>query len=204
MTDTKNSNIDQLWSDVFQKQMSQRLNDCYSAIDGLDKMIKILDGLLNRMQPPISGKLRIYWSRKQNEYGILLTPYLVKWTKTKSKRWKIEPTNKRADLAVLRTNGFEHHYAQTKAVVNEVSFLLAERKELIEKLRVFQLVLIKKSQAMPAKLEKSASLVAAIADQVNALGIVSVDLEALVTGQLGGESDGDVEEDFCFYEGGEE
>lgn len=204
MADTKNSNINQLWSDVFQKQMSQRLNDCYSAIDGLDKMIKILDGLLNRMQPPISGKLRIYWSGKQNEYGTLLTPYLVKWTRTKSKRWKIESLNKRADLAVLRTNGFEHHYTQTKAVVNEINSLLNERKELIEKLRVFQLVLIKKSQAMPVKLERSASLVAAIADQVNAIGIVSVDLEALVTGQLGGENDDDAEEDFCFDDGGEE
>lgn len=75
---------------------------------------------------------------------------------------------------------------------------------MIEKLRVFQLVLINKSQAMPVKLERSASLVAAIADQVNAIGIVSVDLEALVTGQLGGENDDDAEEDFCFDDGGEE
>lgn len=112
----------------------QRLKDVMHGIEKLDKMLLWIDRLLYASQPPTTGRIRIVWTRKEEESN-QYRPRLIKWikiggTKSGQDRWRYRILS-RPTRAVRAKGGFSTHRDEVLELVEIAQELMEHRKALI-------------------------------------------------------------------------
>ena len=105
-----------------------------NAIAVLDDALKRIDEGLNRSQPAISGKIRIYFAKTR---ALKRTPFLQEWRKSSQiKKWYSTrlPWKNCASRAKFY-GGFGMNHKQTQSLLAEASRLVVLRQEMLAKRR---------------------------------------------------------------------
>lgn len=111
------------------KQHKDYVNQYWTTITQIDRTLYLLDQILNKTQPPLNGKIRIYWKHYIGSSDIrCYSPYLVKWIITPQKRWRLNIIKARPDRAVVRKNAFQLHYNEVVGMVTLAQHLIKKRK----------------------------------------------------------------------------
>ncbi|MFT4063372.1 hypothetical protein [Paraburkholderia sp.] len=100
----------------------------------IDKALMALDELLNFMQPPRTGKIRIEWWERRGRR----VPTPVIWSHSKA-AWRAERVSDTGlSRRVKSSREFHDNYPQVKAICQNVTTLLKMREQALAPIAMFQ------------------------------------------------------------------
>jgi hypothetical protein len=150
------------------------------TLASIDRLLIIMDKALNRIQPPKTGKLRIYWKAWERAGQANSTPYLAKWIHTSNGRWRCEIITQKPKLYIQKRFHFRHHFEQVEMLIDATQKLLVERAAIMEVLRRYQLSLSAHNNVADNLLHSAATSLSNAVTAVNLKGVVYVDLQKML------------------------
>lgn len=123
-------------------QMSVLGQDTMTLLIHIDIAIAKCDEMLDRLQPPHTGRIRVEWWASRSEFLPGLSPYPVVWRRSKGGRWGAERlTAKHLPMRAMRSGEFWKTHESTHAVLSRLQDMLELRQRIVDALTKYQITM---------------------------------------------------------------
>lgn len=104
----------------------------------IDEQIDRLDKILARLQPPLSGRVRVAWRKSGDKRSAECRPVLVRWRK-QGEFWRSEKLGLKSLVQkVPKTGSFYNTREEVRVAVRELSILLNKRSAVVDVIGQFE------------------------------------------------------------------
>lgn len=131
----------------------------------LDGEIERLDKVLARLQPPVTGRVRVVWWKAGEKRSAANRPALVRWVR-QGERWRTSRLGLKSLVQKApKTGAFFHVKDEIREAVRELSVLLNKRSAVVEAIGHFERGMLTFAEAGEELLRESRVRIDALEDR---------------------------------------
>ncbi len=131
----------------------------------LDVEIERLDKVLARLQPPVTGRVRVVWWKAGEKRSAANRPALVRWVR-QGERWRTSRLGLKSLVQKApKTGAFFHVKDEIREAVRELSILLNKRSAVVEAIGHFERGMLAFAEAGEDLLRESRGRIEALEDR---------------------------------------
>jgi hypothetical protein len=150
----------------------KNINQVIETVSKIDALLIKIDGLLQKVQPPSSGRTRIVY-RKEKSSTHRFYPVFVQWRELKGGKWRYKVLS-RPVASVKFKGGFLTHRNETVELIRLASVLIKDRSDAIGYLSNLGRGWTQKSRVLKVKEPVVITELIKIVRSVNSIGVVSI------------------------------